>query len=114
MFDAKTFEILNNPSKNEWNFFKPITLDWDYWNEFFNGKNMSKTRFTAGQDIKKGDKVEILQGGYAVPVLNEQHKKAIIRSCLLYAIHRIRNHKECGISGMCEVKTIERILDEIK
>jgi len=36
----------------------------------------------------------------------------IIKDCLLYCIHRVRNHPECGISGLCEWKTIAKILDD--
>ena len=78
------------------------------------GQVPKSTTLTAGQDIKRGEKVEITQGGFVLPVLSEERKREIIRACLLYAIHRIRNHPECGIAGMCEVKTLDKILSEFE
>ena len=73
-----------------------------------------KEQYTAGQDIKKGEQVEITRGGFVLPVLTEDRKREIIRACLQYAKHRIRSHNaSCGISGLCKVETLDKILSEL-
>lgn len=84
---------------------------WDIAEKATNPSQFPAT-FTVGQDLKKGDKAEITQGGYIVPVFDRKRKEKIIVECLRYCLHRKRSHPEAGL-GVC-VRDIERVLEKME
>ncbi len=72
--------------------------------------SMPNIIYTAGQDIKKGDRVEITQGCFVFPVFSEEKKEEIIIGCLKYCLHRKRSHPECGLA--IKETDIQKVLDE--